>query len=103
MSPTFPLAYFKRLFREDDRFITKSATAGGHAIGHGPMDMEECICDVLKEENFYKTMPSEQISGCWQDVYKVTFDGVPLYLKVQVRGVHAVLISYKSDTSVRFV
>ena len=63
--------------------------------------MEECICEILEERHFYKSMPSEKMPDLWQDVYKVTFLGVPLYVKIQVRGGRAVLISYKPDESER--
>jgi hypothetical protein len=45
-------------------------------------------------------MPAEKIPGLWQDVYKIHYQGVRVYLKLQIGASgHSVIISFKEDTS----
>ena len=48
-------------------------------------DIDQCI-QGLTPADFYKTMPSRvpKWAGCWQDVYKPTYWGVELYVKIQL-------------------
>ena len=98
-NPSYDLALFQKLFREDSRFMTGSAKRGSWDVGHCSTDVEECVCDVLREQHFYKTMPSQKMPGLWQDVYKVVFKDTALYVKIQISRGRAVLVSYKMDES----
>jgi hypothetical protein len=45
-------------------------------------------------------MPADKAPGLFQDVYKINFGGVPVYLKIQIGATgRAVVISFKEDTS----
>ncbi len=50
--------------------------------------------------HFYKTMAAEQKAGLMQDVYKITYEGQRIYLKLQINqtGI-AVIVSFKQDES----
>ena len=55
---------------------------------------------ALNETHFYKYMPAEKVPGLWQDVYKVTYEGIRVYLKLQINFANnAIIISFKEDTS----
>ena len=63
-------------------------------------DIADCIVNFLQPSHFYKTMASEQKSGLMQDVYKITFEGKRVYLKLQVnQSGLAVIVSFKEDES----
>ena len=100
---TYHLAEFVELFASDLRFVTKKASRGAYDVGFGPDDIADVIRHELKPSCFYKTMVAEKIPGLWQDVYKVRYRGVPLYIKLQIASIgskrHAVLISFKEDES----
>ena len=45
------------------------------------------------------TYPLDRIRSLWQDVYRLSFRGVRVYLKVQMNAAgHAVVVSFKEDT-----
>lgn len=51
---------------------------------------------LLEPGDFYKTMPSEQVPGSWQDVYRSTYRGLQLYIKLQINAAGlAVVIQFK--------
>ena len=55
----------------------------------------ECRQETLHESHFYKTMPAEKRAGLWQDVYRLSFCGVRVYLKVQMNAAgQAVIVSF---------
>ena len=63
-------------------------------------DITECIVDFLAPSHFYKTMASEQRTGLMQDVYKITYEGKRVYLKLQIsQSGHAAIVSFKEDES----
>ena len=96
MVPTYSLALIKKLVSEGRRNITRSALRDAFDLGMEESDIDECVCEVLTEDDFYKTMPAEKVSGLWQDVYHVEFSGFLIYLKVQINLVsNAVVISFK--------
>ncbi len=78
--------------------ICKSASLGAEELGLEEADILECVLS-LDASSFYKSMESEQAPGLWQDVYRPRFQGFPLYVKVQLAGVHqdemVVVISFK--------
>ena len=51
----------------------------------------------LNETHFYKTMPAEKKPGLMQDVYRITYQGRRLYLKLQVVNGWAAVISFKAE------
>ena len=86
------------LIREGQYRITTSALQGAFALGFLDDDVLDCILHSLAETHFYKTMPSEKVPGLWQDVYKLRYDGTPVYLKLQIDfNEQSVVISFKKD------
>ena len=61
-------------------------------------EIDACIAS-LTEQDFHKTMPAlnPNWSGCWQDVYKPTFNETELYVKLQLfPGETVYVVSFKS-------
>ncbi len=94
--PTYPLALVKGLIRDGSWFITGEAMDTAGELGFDDDDVCDCVVNYLSETHFYKTMPSEKRASCMQDVYHITYQGVRLYVKLQVR-VEAVVISFKEQ------
>lgn len=83
MAATYDLALIHQLVRLSRYRITGSAAAGAWARGFDALDIVECVLG-LQGDDFYKTMPSTTLPGRWQDVYRPNYQGVVLYVKVQV-------------------
>jgi motility quorum-sensing regulator / GCU-specific mRNA interferase toxin len=100
MEPTYPLDRIRTLVGQEGAWlITLTAQQTALQIGCDEQDVVECIQETLHESHFYKTMPAEKRAGLWQDVYRLTFRGVRVYLKVQINAAgHAVIVSFKEDT-----
>lgn len=97
--PSYPLPLIKECFREGRYVITASAMRGAEGLELDDQDIVECI-ERLEKEHFYKTMPAAKVPGLMQDVYKIRYSGVPIYLKVQMSQTgKAVAISFKLDES----
>jgi len=98
-SPTFDLARVQSLAASPhSRLITGAAVKGAGELGLDEQAIIDCILS-LDADCFYKTMPAEKRPGCWQDVYRPTFEGFALYVKVQIIGEEpdetVVVISFK--------
>ena len=65
-------------------------------LGFDEEDMRDCIVNHLEETHFYKTMESEKKPGLMQDVYRITYQGERLYVKLQV-VINAVVVSFKEQ------
>jgi hypothetical protein len=96
MHPTYPLAQIKGLMADGSWIITGTAVDGAGALGFDRDDVYDCIVYKLCETHFYKTMPAKNKPDCMQDVYHITYEGVRIYLKLQVR-VDAIVISFKEQ------
>jgi hypothetical protein len=103
MQATYPLTLIKKLVESGSYLITNVAAQSGKSdFGFDQYEILKHI-KALKASEFYKTMPSEKISGLWQDVYRqsLTINGTTAfaYVKLQVNeflgGQKAVVISYK--------
>jgi hypothetical protein len=70
--------------RERQYRITRSALQSALSMGFDEEDIRECILDFLNQTHFYKAMPSERYPGLWQDVYKINYWGIRVYLKLQI-------------------
>jgi len=86
----------KGLIRDRSYFVTDEALDGAGELGFDEGDIVDCVLNHLSETHFYKTMVSEKIANCMQDVYHITYEGVRVYLKLQVR-VNAVVIQFKEQ------
>jgi len=100
VQPSYSLEEIKGLFSKGRYSITESALRGAFAMGFDDANVCECVEYVVNRKNFYKTMSAKKIPGLMQDVYRLTYRGQKVYLKLQVsRRGHAVVISFKRDTS----
>lgn len=103
--PTYPLVEVRQLATLiNARFLT--ATATSCARDELGLDREGVfrVVAALSASDFYKTMPSEQWVGLFQDVYRPTIitpkyqSGVTVYCKVQIvtsENKQLVVISFK--------
>lgn len=102
---TYQLGDVRALIAKSRSIVTEQATLDALALGFDDEDIEHVVCVELETSHFYKTMESEQRPGLWQDVYKLRYRGMPLYVKLQIRatrnGSVAVVISFKRDESSR--
>ena len=100
MQPSYPLPRFKELVQQGKYRITVSAFQTAALIDFLDEDIVECIVEFLAPSHFYKTMAAEQRPGLMQDVYKITYEGKRVYLKVQINDIgSAVIVSFKDDDS----
>lgn len=96
--PYYDLQVVKTLMREGLYRITTSAMQSAHLLGFFQDDICDCILRHLNETHFYKSMQSEKFPDLWQDVYKLNYRGVRVYLKLQIGYVgRSVVISFKED------
>ena len=102
-APTYPLELVKHLIGSPRRIITRTSQLSAGELGLDEQDIVECIA-ALSESSFYKSMPAEKRPGTWQDVYRTTFAGFDLYVKVQIIDTSpddiVVVISFKRSTTV---
>src|SRR5271168_4310660 len=100
MAASYALLRCKELVKEGKYQVTVKALQTALLMGFLDEDITECIVNFLEPSHFYKTMPSEQVAGLMQDVYKITYEGKRVYLKLQInRSGHAVIVSFKEDES----
>ena len=74
--------------------MTETASDAVLELGFESEDVYDCIVNHMADSHFYKSMESEKKPGLMQDVYHITYDEKPLYVKLQV-NVNAVVISFK--------
>lgn len=93
--PTYPLDRVQVLVREGRYQVTASALQGATSLTFDEEDVRECVL-AIRRADFYKTMEAVRAPGLWQDVYRPTWGGVALYVKLQLREpIGAVVISFK--------
>jgi hypothetical protein len=101
MAASYSLQTIKQLVSEGRYVITVTSLGTAALMGFDDESIVECIVDYLAETHFYKTMPATLVPGLMQDVYKISFEGWRVYLKLQInRSNNAVIISFKEDESV---
>jgi hypothetical protein len=88
------------MVRSGDYVVTGVAFNGALKLAlDAGVDIEACVL-ALDESDFYKTMPSIKVPGLMQDVYKPTYGGHRLYVKLQIgKSGTAVVIQFKGDES----
>ena len=95
---TYPLEWVKQLFRQKHWFVTLTAQSSALDLGLDDEDIADCIMNCLTGAHFYKTMPAEKRPGLMQDVYRITYHGRCIYLKLQVSKENwAVVVSFKEE------
>lgn len=96
--PYYDLEFVKGLISEGNYRVTLRARQDALSIGFDAAAVRDCVL-ALNETHFYKSMAAEKMPGLWQDVYKVRYAGVFVYLKLQISFAgRAVIISFKEDT-----
>jgi motility quorum-sensing regulator / GCU-specific mRNA interferase toxin len=100
MEASYALLLVKELVQKGRYIVTVSGLQSAALMGFLDEDITDCIVNFLQPSHFYKTMASEQKSGLMQDVYKITFEGKRVYLKLQInQSGLAVIVSFKEDES----
>lgn len=95
--PTYELAVIQALVRAGKFFIRESALTAAFELGFDRYDITECILG-MDEGDFLKTMPSQRFPALMQDVYKPPYQGIRLYVKLQLDGTKtAIVISFKEE------
>jgi hypothetical protein len=101
MQASCSLVAIKQLVSEGRYLITVTALESAALMGFDDESIVECVAGQLAETHFYKTMPASSVPGLMQDVYKISFEGQRVYLKLQInRSRSAVVISFKQDESI---
>lgn len=101
--PTYDLSYIRRLIDDGNIRPTDKVHQDAYGLGFSTTEMIEVVYG-LENKDFYKSMPSKskKYGDKWQDVYKKTVRGIPLYIKFKVWeffGVRVVIMSFKEDLS----
>lgn len=93
--PTYDLAQIQRLAKAKRYVVLSGARTGLFLLRWDEDDMVDCILG-LGRSDFYKSMPSKQAPGTFQDVYRPTYLEVKLYVKLQLNTeARAVIIQFK--------
>lgn len=95
--PTYDLGTIQALVRAGSYYVRESAFYDAMALRFDRTDIEDCILAITLAD-FYKTMTSEKKAGLMQDVYRPTYAGLALYVKVQLDPpTRAVVVSFKKE------
>lgn len=96
-TPYYPLEEVKRLLlNSDTRIITRRDRKAAADLGYADDDAMVARVLQLTLNDFKKQMPSDDMPGYMLDVYKPTEpDGTKLYIKLQIREISGVLVSFK--------
>lgn len=81
-SPYYDLEELQTLIKNDCWTIPRVHFKKATEQGFSKTNIEDTVLS-LTPKDFYKTMPSEQLPGLWQDVYKPVRSGIKLYIKLQ--------------------
>lgn len=95
--PTYDLAEIQKKVRDGEWVITKLARDEAFKLEFDATDIKECVLDLTRAD-FSHSMPANRgpTSGLWQDVYNPDYDGLTLYVKLQVSAANrAVVIDFK--------
>lgn len=95
--PTYDLEHLQQLVAQGDVFrsVTEAAQQGAGLLGWGVPEVVAAVLE-LKAGDFYKTMEAERCPGLWQDVYRLAFRGIDVYVKLQLaRNGRAVVVQFK--------
>jgi hypothetical protein len=96
-TPTYDLEEVQRLVGQGpiSCSVSRVALDAGRLLGFTYAGIIEAVLE-LRPTDFYKTMPSAQVPGTWQDVYHLRSGGTILYIKLQINSNgNAVIIQFK--------
>lgn len=100
MNPSYDLKEWQDIARRGrhHRRITETALDDAMTLSYDEEDILDC-CFQLDGSHFYKTMEAKKAPGLWQDVYEIEYQGMRLYVKIQINTLgKAVVVSFKEDT-----
>ncbi len=92
----YSLKTIKEFIAEKKYVVTLSARQNYIAMG---LEDDEvlAVIDNLKPINLYKSMTSYNNHLLWHDVYHSSYEGIELYIKLQVKE-DVIIISFKERT-----
>ena len=92
----YSLKTIKKFIAENKYVVTLSARKSYIAMG---LEDDEvlAVIDDLKPMDLYKSMTSYNNHLLWQDVYHSSYEGIELYIKLQVKE-DVIIISFKERT-----
>jgi hypothetical protein len=95
--PIYDIAKIKLAFSSTNKLnMTYSAMQGQYELGFSDQDVVSAI-QALTRADFYKSMPPKHRGfSAWQDVYKIIFKEMKLYIKFQIDKRGEVIISFKA-------
>jgi motility quorum-sensing regulator/GCU-specific mRNA interferase toxin len=98
-SPHYDLQWIQYRLEAGDYWIERLAAQGAMSLGFDQQDILDCVLQ-LTPADFYKSMESNKRPGFWQDVYKVVYCDVRIYVKIQIGHTgDGVIIQFKKDES----
>jgi hypothetical protein len=96
--PSFDLSEVKKLIEKGHWRPTNEAAKCARELEFDGQDIVDCIRELVAND-FYKTMESITLQGTMQDVYRPSYCGVQIYLKLQIQQTllqrRVVVISFK--------
>ncbi len=108
--PTYSLRLLQRLIRQRRYLLAYRAVQDARRLGFRDA-IADCVCGlndipVRDGGNFHKSSiarrPPVGSEGLWHDVYFVVYEGVQLYIKLQLSPIgQAVIISFHENTNYR--
>lgn len=96
-TPAYDLRLLQQLIGQGPitRMITHAAREGGAPLGFDEGGIVEAVL-ALTPAHFYKSMEAEKWPGLWQDVYRMEYEGIELYIKLQrIPEGRAVVVQFK--------
>lgn len=97
----YPLADVKRLVENDKFNLTLTATKTSDSLGYGKYEVADVLL-TLTPENFVKATTENYNHKVWQDVYKISVNGLFIYIKfkiTKINGEDLLILSFKKDDS----
>jgi len=92
----YSLSMIKELIAKKRYVVTLSARQSYVALGFEDEEVLGVI-DALKPKDLYKSMTNYNNHRLWHDVYHSSYNGIELYIKLQVKE-DAIVISFKERT-----
>ena len=92
----YSLSMIKELIAKKKYVVTLSARQSYTALGLEDDEVLKVI-DNLNTIDLYKSMTNYNNHLLWQDVYHSSYNGIELYIKLQVKE-DAIVISFKERT-----
>jgi len=98
LKPHYNLCELQKLLQKNKtRHFTRNSILGAHELDLSVTQMKGIVLS-LRRINFIKSMTSDHDRTLWQDVYNISKDRIPIYIKLQKNHIgEAVVISFKKN------